>query len=71
MTQDILNNLDIDIADYEKQVKIGKILNTIEIKIELNNHTNNNLFLYFYFISIRLNICKLKSSSTIKARRVR
>ena len=44
MTQDILNNLDIDIADYEKQVKIGKILNTIEIKIELNNHTNNNLY---------------------------
>ena len=35
--------LNFDIADYEKQVKIGKILNTIEIKIELNNHTNNNL----------------------------
>lgn len=43
ITQDILNNLDVNIVDNKKQIKIGKILNTIENKIELKTNTNTNL----------------------------
>lgn len=43
MTQDILNNIIVDIPCYKDQVKIGKILNNIDKKIELNNQTNDNL----------------------------
>ena len=44
MTQDILNNIIVDIPCYSDQVKIGKILNDIDKKIELNNQINNNLY---------------------------
>ena len=43
ITQEILNNLEVKILDYNVQVKIGKILNTIDKKIELNTQINNNL----------------------------
>lgn len=45
MTQDILNNIIVDIPCYDNQVKIGKILNDIDKKIELNNKMNDNLHL--------------------------
>lgn len=44
MTQDILNNIIVDIPCYNDQVKIGKILNDLDKKIELNNQINNNLY---------------------------
>ena len=44
MTQDILNNIEINICDYEIQRKIGKILKNIDDKIALNNEINNNLY---------------------------
>ena len=43
MTQEILNNIEINICDYETQRKIGKILKNIDDKINLNNEINNNL----------------------------
>ena len=43
MTQDILNNIEINIPCYEEQRKIGKILSKIDTKIELNNKANDNL----------------------------
>lgn len=43
MTQEILNNIEIKICDYETQRKIGKILKNIDDKINLNNEINNNL----------------------------
>ena len=43
MTQEILNNIEINICDYETQRKIGKILKNIDDKIKLNNEINNNL----------------------------
>lgn len=43
MTQDILNNIEINICDYEIQRKIGKILKNIDDKIALNDKINNNL----------------------------
>ena len=43
MTQDILNNIIVDIPCYNEQVKIGKFLNEVDKKIELNNQINNNL----------------------------
>ena len=43
MTQEILNNVEINICDYETQRKIGKILKNIDDRINLNNEINNNL----------------------------
>ena len=43
MTQEILNNIEINICDYETQRKIGKILKNIDDKIRINNKINNNL----------------------------
>ena len=43
MTQEILNNIIVNIPCYKEQVKIGKFLNKIDKKIELNNQINNNL----------------------------
>lgn len=43
MTQDILNNIKIKIPHYNIQLKIGKILENIDKKIELNNQINDNL----------------------------
>ena len=44
MTQEILNNIEINICDYETQCKIGKILKNIDDKIKINNEINNNLY---------------------------
>ena len=44
MTQEILNNIEINICDYETQCKIGKILKNIDDKININNQINNNLY---------------------------
>ena len=44
MTQEILNNIEINICDYETQRKIGKILKNIDDKIISNNEINNNLY---------------------------
>lgn len=44
MTQEILNNIEINICDYETQRKIGKILKNIDDKIRINNKINNNLY---------------------------
>lgn len=43
MTQKILNNIEINICDYETQRKIGKILKNIDDKIRINSEINNNL----------------------------
>lgn len=43
ITQDILNNIEINIPSLETQQKIAKVLNAIDDKIELNNSINNNL----------------------------
>lgn len=56
MTQEILNNIEINICDYETQRKIGKILKNIDDKIRINNKINNNLHdlcnnLYFKLVS--------------------
>lgn len=44
MTQEILNNIEINICDYETQRKIGKILKNIDDKVKINNKINNNLY---------------------------
>ena len=43
MTQEILNNIEINIYDYETQRKVGKILKNIDDKIKINSEINNNL----------------------------
>ena len=43
MTQEILNNLKVDVPEYRVQVKIGKILSKVDDKIILNNQANDNL----------------------------
>ena len=50
MTQEILNNIEINIPAYDYQKRAAKILNIIDQKIELNIQTNDNL----------LNLAKLK-----------
>lgn len=43
MTQDILNNIDVNVPEYNVQKKIGKVLSKLDEKIELNNKINDNL----------------------------
>ena len=43
MTQEILNNIEINIPAYDYQKRAAKILNIIDQKIELNIQTNDNL----------------------------
>lgn len=43
ITQDILNNIEVNIPPLETQQKIAKVLSAIDDKIELNNSINNNL----------------------------
>lgn len=43
MTQDILNNIEVDVPPLEIQQKIAKVLSAIDDKIELNNKINENL----------------------------
>ena len=45
MTQEILNNIEVNVPKHNIQQKIGKILNTFDLKIKENNETNNNLLL--------------------------
>lgn len=44
MTQEILNNIEINIPAYDYQKRAAKILNIIDQKIELNIQTNDNLY---------------------------
>lgn len=44
MTQDILNNIDVNIPNYDYQVKAGLVLKKLDDKIKLNTETNNNLY---------------------------
>lgn len=70
MTQDILNNINVKIPEYNIQQKVSKILCDLDKKIELNNQVNDNLLelgdtLYKeYFEKEELpnewKICKLK-----------
>lgn len=43
ITQDILNNIEVNIPSLKTQQKIAKVLSAIDDKIELNNSINNNL----------------------------
>lgn len=44
MTQEILNDVDVNLPSYPNQVKIGRFLENIDKKIELNNSINDNLY---------------------------
>lgn len=44
MTQEILNNIEVNPCDYKIQKKIGRILKNIDDKIKKNNEINNNLY---------------------------
>lgn len=44
MTQDILNNIEVDLPNYDIQKKIGILLSRLDNKIKLNNEINNNLY---------------------------
>ena len=41
--QDILENLELVLPDYETQVRVGKVLASLDDKIELNAQINHNL----------------------------
>lgn len=41
--QDILENLELVLPDYETQVRVGKVLASFDDKIELNAQINHNL----------------------------
>lgn len=43
MTQNILNNIIVDIPCYDEQIKVGRILNKLDKKIELNIQINAKL----------------------------
>ena len=40
---DVLKKLEVLLPEYERQIKIGKILSVLDNKIKLNNQTNDNL----------------------------
>ena len=40
---DVMRQLELEIPSYSEQVKIGKILKSIDDKIEVNNEINKNL----------------------------
>lgn len=42
--KDVVANLQIEIPDFDSQVKIGGLLSNIDDKIELNNEINKNLY---------------------------
>ena len=44
MTQDILNNIEVDLPNYDIQKKVGILLSRLDNKIKLNNEINNNLY---------------------------
>lgn len=41
--QDVLENLELILPDYETQVRVGKVLSAFDDKIELNAQINHNL----------------------------
>ena len=41
---DVVKNTEMLIPSYEEQIKIGKVLSSIDKRIELNNQINDNLF---------------------------
>ena len=41
--QDVLENLELVLPDYETQVRVGKVLSAFDDKIELNTQINHNL----------------------------
>ena len=41
--QDVLENLELILPDYETQVRVGKVLSAFDDKIELNTQINHNL----------------------------
>lgn len=41
---DVVKNAEMLIPSYEEQIKIGKVLSSIDKRIELNNQINDNLF---------------------------
>ena len=41
--QDVLENLELALPDYETQVRVGKVLSAFDDKIELNAQINHNL----------------------------
>ena len=43
LTQNILNNIEVDVPALDKQKKIASILESLDKKIQLNNEINNNL----------------------------
>lgn len=43
MTQDILNNIDVNIPEFDYQIRAAKILRIIDKKMKLNNEINDNL----------------------------
>lgn len=57
-----IKNIEIPLPSKDKQLKISKILSSIDKKIELNNHTNDNLF---KFVINYLNDKKEKTEVTI------
>ena len=44
LTQNILNNIEVDVPALDKQKKIASILESLDKKIQLNNEINNNLY---------------------------
>lgn len=44
LTQNILNNIEVDVPTLDKQKKIASVLESLDEKIRLNNEINNNLF---------------------------
>ena len=41
--QDVLENLELVLPDYETQVRVGKVLSAVDDKIELNTQISHNL----------------------------
>lgn len=64
MTQEILNNIEINICDYETQRKVGKILKNIDDKIKINSEINNNLC-YITKLINKIIICQNKLNAFI------
>ena len=51
--QDVLENLELILPDYETQVRVGKVLSAFDDKIELNTQINHNLEEQLYALFAR------------------
>lgn len=71
LTQNILNNIEVDVPALDKQKKIASILESLDKKIQLNNEINNNLeqqvttAFYYMFGKYEQNFNTHKPLSTI------